>query len=61
FITKSLNKYGGGEAILIKEGIEFIEDFSNEEFNSELLYIKMNLGKCSVVFSRHYSTKYVIN
>ncbi|RNA09501.1 hypothetical protein BpHYR1_018460 [Brachionus plicatilis] len=36
FITKPRNKYGGG-AILIKEGIEFIQDFSYEEFNSKLL------------------------
>ncbi|RMZ99183.1 hypothetical protein BpHYR1_004909 [Brachionus plicatilis] len=28
FITKPRNKYGGGVAILIKEGIEFIQDFS---------------------------------
>ncbi|RNA11501.1 hypothetical protein BpHYR1_006125 [Brachionus plicatilis] len=35
FITKPRNKYGGGEAIIIKEGIEYIQDFSYEEFNSE--------------------------
>ncbi|RNA20484.1 RNA-directed DNA polymerase from mobile element jockey, partial [Brachionus plicatilis] len=45
FITKPRNKYGGGVAILIKEGIEFIR-----EFNSELLCIKMNLGKNSELF-----------
>ncbi|RNA04460.1 hypothetical protein BpHYR1_054582, partial [Brachionus plicatilis] len=50
FITKPHNKYGGGVAILIKEGIEFIQDFSYEEFNSELLCIKMNLGKNSELF-----------
>ncbi|RNA07509.1 hypothetical protein BpHYR1_025885, partial [Brachionus plicatilis] len=50
FITKPRNKYGGGVAILIKEGIEFIQDFSYEEFNSELLCIKMNLGKNSELF-----------
>ncbi|RNA00008.1 hypothetical protein BpHYR1_023752 [Brachionus plicatilis] len=50
FITEPRNKYGGGVAILIKEGIEFIQDFSYEEFNSELLCIKMNLGKNSELF-----------
>ncbi|RNA34570.1 RNA-directed DNA polymerase from mobile element jockey-like [Brachionus plicatilis] len=50
FITKPRNKYGGGVAILIKEGIEFIQDFSYEEFNSELLCIKMNLGKNTELF-----------
>ncbi|RNA02139.1 RNA-directed DNA polymerase from mobile element jockey-like [Brachionus plicatilis] len=50
FITKPRNKYGGGVAILIKEGIEFIQDFSYEEFNSELLCIKTNLGKNNELF-----------
>ncbi|RNA01183.1 hypothetical protein BpHYR1_013050 [Brachionus plicatilis] len=50
FITKPRNKYGGGVAILIKEIIEFIQDFSYEEFNSELLCIKINLGKNSELF-----------
>ncbi|RNA04293.1 hypothetical protein BpHYR1_035555 [Brachionus plicatilis] len=31
------NKYGGGVAILVKEGIEFIQDFSFDEFSSEIL------------------------
>ncbi|RNA07073.1 hypothetical protein BpHYR1_008138 [Brachionus plicatilis] len=39
------NKYGGGVAILVKEGIEFIQDFSFDEFSSEILSIKLNYGK----------------
>ncbi|RNA21490.1 RNA-directed DNA polymerase from transposon X, partial [Brachionus plicatilis] len=44
-ITKPRNKYGGGVAILVKEGIEFIQDFSFDEFSSEILSIKLNYGK----------------
>ncbi|RMZ95905.1 hypothetical protein BpHYR1_028663 [Brachionus plicatilis] len=47
---KPRNKYGGGVAILIKQRIEFIQDFSYEEFNSELLCIKINLGKNNELF-----------
>ncbi|RNA39306.1 RNA-directed DNA polymerase from mobile element jockey-like, partial [Brachionus plicatilis] len=63
FITKPRNKYGGGVAILIKEGIEFIQDFSYEEFNSELLCIKMNLGKNSelIVFSLYNLPNVLLN
>ncbi|RNA20554.1 RNA-directed DNA polymerase from mobile element jockey-like [Brachionus plicatilis] len=39
------NKYGGGVAILVNEGIEFIQDFSFDEFSSEILSIKLNYGK----------------
>ncbi|RMZ97155.1 hypothetical protein BpHYR1_036583, partial [Brachionus plicatilis] len=39
------NKYGRGVAILVKEGIEFIQDFSFDEFSSEILSIKLNYGK----------------
>ncbi|RMZ96555.1 hypothetical protein BpHYR1_032407 [Brachionus plicatilis] len=45
FITRPRNKFGGGEAILIKEGIEFIQDLYYKELNCELLCIKMNLRK----------------
>ncbi|RMZ98385.1 hypothetical protein BpHYR1_036525 [Brachionus plicatilis] len=44
-ITKPRNKYGGRVAILVKEGIEFIQDFSFDEFSSEILSIKLNYGK----------------
>ncbi|RNA18065.1 hypothetical protein BpHYR1_035666 [Brachionus plicatilis] len=44
-ITKPRNKYGGGVAILVKEGIEFIQNFSFEEFSSEILSIKLYYGK----------------
>ncbi|RMZ98468.1 hypothetical protein BpHYR1_021292 [Brachionus plicatilis] len=39
------NKFGGGVAILVKEGIEFIQDFSFDEFPPEILSIKLNYGK----------------
>ncbi|RNA06687.1 hypothetical protein BpHYR1_012667 [Brachionus plicatilis] len=44
-ITKPRNKYGRGVVILVKEGIEFIQDFSFDEFSSEILSIKLNYGK----------------
>ncbi|RNA21733.1 hypothetical protein BpHYR1_050893 [Brachionus plicatilis] len=52
-----LEKYGGGVAILIKEGIDFLQDFSFEHlfFYCELLCIKLNLGK-----SNEISVNYIL-
>ncbi|RNA03367.1 hypothetical protein BpHYR1_004799 [Brachionus plicatilis] len=44
-ISKPRNKHGGGVAILVKEELEFVQDFSYDEFSSELLCIKVNPGK----------------
>ncbi|RNA29072.1 RNA-directed DNA polymerase from mobile element jockey-like [Brachionus plicatilis] len=62
-ITKPRNRYGGGVAILIKEGIEFLQDFSFEDFNCELLCIKLNLGKSNEisVFSLYNPPNKVLN
>ncbi|RNA35953.1 RNA-directed DNA polymerase from mobile element jockey-like [Brachionus plicatilis] len=62
-ITKPRNKYGGGVAMLVKEGIEFIQDFSFDEFSSEILSIKLNYGKNDqfYVFSLYNQTNVLLN
>ncbi|RMZ96076.1 hypothetical protein BpHYR1_001206 [Brachionus plicatilis] len=43
--SSTLNKHGGRVEILVKEELEFVPDFSYDEFASELLCIKINPGK----------------
>ncbi|RNA21373.1 hypothetical protein BpHYR1_014159 [Brachionus plicatilis] len=38
-LVKARNKKGGGVAILVKEGIEFVQDRSFDDFSAELLFI----------------------
>ncbi|RNA41590.1 hypothetical protein BpHYR1_003476 [Brachionus plicatilis] len=60
---KPCNKYGGGLAILVKEGIELIQDFSFEEFSSGIFFIKLNYGKNDqfYVFSLRNSLNVLLN
>ncbi|RNA08711.1 hypothetical protein BpHYR1_003590 [Brachionus plicatilis] len=52
-----------GVAILVKEGIEFIQDFSFDEFSSEILSIKLNYGKNDqfYVFSLYIPPNVLLN
>ncbi|CAF0903604.1 unnamed protein product, partial [Brachionus calyciflorus] len=47
-ISKPRNNFGGGEAILIKNGIEFFQDLSLDNWGLELVGIRVRLGKCIV-------------
>ncbi|RNA02056.1 RNA-directed DNA polymerase from mobile element jockey-like [Brachionus plicatilis] len=60
-VSKVRNSFGGGVAILIKDNIQFNQDFSYEKFNKELVCknIKLNNKNISIftLYNPPYSSK----
>ncbi|RNA24930.1 hypothetical protein BpHYR1_040529 [Brachionus plicatilis] len=62
FKIKPHNKHVGGVENLVKEELEFVQDFSYDEFSYELLFIKINPGKYQLyIFSLYNPPDQLLN